>query len=419
MKIKLLSILAFFAFTAQAQWGTDDVVSIGSGYADQVWYSLENDEQGTAPKNNWDLAFEINGFTSSIRVNGANDVKVWKYPNGDTTDWATLDTNGMAANWPMYYNSDTSWSYGALNAGTDFNNQFDMGWGVYNMTTHHVVGDSLFVIQLNDNTYRKLWIERLASGSYTFRYANLDNSGDVSETLAKSDYTDRNFGYYSIESQQELDREPNNMGWDLLFTQYGVYFPSFNYFTTSTGVLQNSGVEAAKAYPVNDSSTYEDYSAHTLSQEINTIGYEWKTFDMGTFTYSIDDSTVYFVKAKNGDYWKMVFTGFGGSTTGDMEFTKKKLGSVGINEFETESFVQVYPNPSQTNQNISLVLDSKNPENIKVNMIDLSGRIVSKQNINVQPGLNTYTITAPAIAGQYILQVAGQNIHTTTKIIIK
>lgn len=419
MKLKLLSFLTIFAFATNAQWGTDDVVSIGSGYANQVWYSLENDEQGTAPKNNWDLAFEIEGFTTSIRVNHPNDVMVWLYPDGDTADWATLDTAGLAANWDNYYNSDTSWSYGAFNAGTDFNDQFDLGWGVYNMSTHQVVGDSLFVIKLNNGDYKKLWIEKLASGTYTFRFANLDNTGDVTVDIEKSNYTDRNFAYYSIQNQQELDREPNNMGWDLVFTQYGVYFPSFNYFTNSTGILSNYGVETAVAYPVNDSSTYEAYNGLSFTTAINGIGYEWKSLNMTTFSYEIEDSTVYFVKSTAGEYWKIVFTGFGGSANGDYEFTKKKLSGVGINELEKQTFVQVYPNPAQTNQNINIVLDGSVSEDVNVNIIDLSGRVVSSNTIQVVPGLKTYRIQTPAQSGQYIVQLSSQNIQTTSKILIQ
>ena len=43
------------------------------------------------------------------------------------------------------YNSDTSWNYGAfvMNQSSDM---FDYGWGVYNIQTHHIIGDSVFLI---------------------------------------------------------------------------------------------------------------------------------------------------------------------------------------------------------------------------------------------------------------------------------
>lgn len=70
MKKQLLSMamISVFALSSKAQT-IIDTVSVGAGYANQKWYSLQNDEQGTTQsKDNWDIAFEITGYSASIFV---------------------------------------------------------------------------------------------------------------------------------------------------------------------------------------------------------------------------------------------------------------------------------------------------------------------------------------------------------------
>eukprot|EP01035_Chromulina_nebulosa_P015028 gene15028-19897_t len=152
----MLLITATFSF-AQA---VNDSVFLGAQYANQVWYSLANDEQGTSAKNNWDIAFEINSITSSILLNSANGNTLWVYPKSDITGWNAIDTTGITT-WPKLYNSDLAWEMGAFNVNIDPFDAADLGWGVYNTSNHQVVGDSLYVIKLSNGAYKKLWIEKL------------------------------------------------------------------------------------------------------------------------------------------------------------------------------------------------------------------------------------------------------------------
>ncbi|HUP11015.1 MAG TPA: hypothetical protein VM187_02340, partial [Niastella sp.] len=208
-----------FAGTLNAQL-VSETVTVNPGYTHQTWYELETGTETQAAKNTWDIAFATSsiGMGSSIRVNAAIGTKLWVYPHGDTSAWNTLDTAGIDG-WPESLNSDTSWLAGAFDANTT-SDEFDLGWGVYNMMTHFVVGDSLFVIKLTDNSYRKVWIQQLASGSYNFKFANIDGSSPITQAIVKSDYSGKNFAYYSLRTDTETNPEPANTNWDLLFTQY-------------------------------------------------------------------------------------------------------------------------------------------------------------------------------------------------------
>ena len=67
------------------------------------------------------------------------------------------------------HNSDTSWNYGAF-ISTQSNDMFDYGWGVYNIQTHNIVGDSLFIIKTINGNWKKLFIKRKTSGEYFLNF---------------------------------------------------------------------------------------------------------------------------------------------------------------------------------------------------------------------------------------------------------
>lgn len=360
-----MSTCSLFLTNAQS---VDDSVAIGAGYANQIWYSLENDEQGSALNSEWDLAFSTAGQGANILINSAIGTKLWSYPSSDTSGWANIDTTGITT-WSPLYNSDTSWNEGAFRKNIS-SNPYDLGWGIYDPITHFVVGDSLYVIKLSDNSYKKLWIQQLASGTYTFRYANLDGSNDNVVSLVKADYSGKNFGYYSLLTNAAFDREPTSSEWDLLFTKYTGFIP--NPYGV-TGVLCNSGVTIAEARPVDVNSTsFDDYPYTT---PMNTIGYDWKTYS-GAWT--IEDSTVYFVKGITGNIWKIIFTGFGGSADGKFKFTKELVSGVGLNEItNTEiSELTVYPNPSNGNSFTVLYELNQPASNVELSIVDAIGQEV-------------------------------------------
>jgi hypothetical protein len=360
-------LLSFFCLLriAQAQQVIDSV-SMGPGYENMIWYSLQNGIQATSPKNDWDIAFQTGGMSSGIRTQFGAGVKLWVYPHADTSGWNAVDTTGMST-WAELANSDISWSVGAFNASAYPNDPFDLGWGKYSMVTHQVVGDSLFVIRLRDQSFRKMHIMRLASGTFTYRAAELNGAGDTTYTLSKSQYASKRFIYQNLQSGSVLSKEPDTAAWDLVFTQYAAFLPQpFNVM----GLLQNSRVEAVKVHPVDTS--YLQWSAHTFSDHINTIGYDWKRFSAGQ--WSLEDSTVYFVKDIEGAVWKMVFTGFGGSATGTTHFTKQRMVQApsALAQEAASMQLQVYPNPTQGKVFVAGI--ESNPDVTAFRVLDLQGR---------------------------------------------
>ncbi|MCC6251480.1 MAG: T9SS type A sorting domain-containing protein [Bacteroidia bacterium] len=403
MKKNLLAFafsLSVFSLSAQM---VNDTVSLSPTYANQSWYSLESGNKGSAPKNNWDLAFEISGFGTSVHINSINGTMLWTYPNGAIDAFATADTAGITG-WTPQYNSDTSWVLGAFDRNMVLSNANDVGWGVYNPITHNIIGDSLFIIKLANGDYKKIAIESVIGGGYNFKYANIDGSNEVSHFISKSSFSGKNFGYYSLQNDSELDREPvASVNWDLLFTQYTAFIP-VPY--TVAGVLLNKGVRAVKVAGVGDVDNYNDWFTHNFETPINIIGSDWKSFTGGA--WEIQDSLLYFVKSKNGDIWKVVFTGFGGSATGNYIFKKEKLSTTGINDADISSSVSisVYPNPANS-ENVYLICNFENNfSNASYTIYDLSGRAIENQKISTQKGMNVYNINSSVLSsGVYLLSI--------------
>lgn len=384
-----------------------DTVSIGTGYANEKWYSLQNDEQGTSPKNNWDIAFETSGMGAAIHINSSIGTKLWCYPNGDTSAWNSIDTSGINQ-WQARYNSDTSWSVGAFNVPIS-SNPYDLGWGIYSNITHNVIGDSIYIIKLSNNTYKKIWIKKLSGGTYYFQYADLNGNNLIHTSINKTLYNTKTLIYYSLQNNIVVDREPASNTWDIVFKQYTAFIPTpYNV----TGVMQNKNVPAIKVYPIDTS--YNQWYNHPWNTAINTIGYDWKSY---SGTWSIQDSLVYFIKSKQNDVWKIVFKGFGGSANGNYIFTKEKISAASVGDYSSllASFI-VYPNP--TKEHINIIYDSKQDFIANIEITDISGKKILDLNTNIINTFNSVSLNIENLqTGIYILKVQTKDNLFTQKII--
>lgn len=412
----------------------NDSVAVGAGYANQVWYSLENGVVETAPKNNWDIAFEIPGVGYSVHVNSEGGAEAWLYST-DVTEWSTIDTTGLSS-LAKLYNSDTTWFIGAFDGVKDPNNDFDLGWGTYSLATHTVTGDKIYVVKLTNGTYQKLMIEGLASGTYTFRHANMDGTGEMTHTVAKPTYNTKNLVYYSLVNHAVVDREPARETWDLVFGQYFANVPDGNggFVPYSvTGVRTNAGVKTAKTENLADAENYVDYEAETFESNISAIGHYWKSINMTTFQWDITDSLAYFVSTRDGDIWKVIMTGFTGSSTGTYRFSTEKLleadtvttepidTTTGIfSPKELAATMVVYPNPSN-GQHVTVVYNIlSQADAATLNVYDLAGRQVYAAELGNTAGVQQHRLPAQELnTGMYIVTLTVNNQQTHQKLIIK
>jgi len=398
-KIYLLSLLSFLLGSAQAQF---DQISVGSGYADMAFYDIKSGEVTTHPHTVWDIAFAVGPQDLGVFVNEgvassaeASEVELYLT---NATSFEEVDTAGMT----RIYNNEASWSAGAFNHVQAAADPLDFGWGSYDVITHQVNGNRLFVIKLRSGIFKKLEIQSLVGGVYTFRYANLDGSEATTQTVNKADFAGKTLAYFSFETETALDLEPEN--WDLLFTRYTTPLEaeggSIQYIVT--GTLTNKGVEVAQADGIDPATVnYEDYEG-SYSDTLTVIGHDWKEFDLNIFQWSIPQDRVYFVKNDLGEIWKVQFVDFEGSSTGTSTI-EKSLEAVVTSTQETLRHVEsvkLFPNPASDFVNIALESKTAVPQ-ANLQIFSASGQLVRSQNLSVQSGLNTETLQLNLPAGLY------------------
>ena len=393
-----LTIITIILFYISPQAQTVQI-SMGNNYANQVFYSMQNGEIKNISNDNWDLAFTTDQYASTIRTNDGKGVELYTYHLGDTSDWQNINVSIMNNLSSGMYNSEISWYDGAFE-----NNSLghpDYGWGVYNMINHNVTGDSLYIIKTINGNWKKIWIQELTTaGEYIFKFANLDGSNEITQSILKTNYTDKNFIYFSIDQNTIIDREPISSEWDITFTKYISPVQAMPY--PVTGVLTNNNTEVAKATGVTDPLTYFDYSNHNFNNEINSIGYDWKSYQ-GSFV--VDANRCYFIKDKNENIWRLVFNSFDGMSTGNIEFNSELIfntSSVNINKTNS---LNVFPNP--TTQNTNLIFDFE--EECLINIYDIYGLKVYSKQLN-SGGLELINLpTENFDAGLYFLVVYKEN----------
>lgn len=391
MKKLLLSIgLAPIALFAQDI--TYDEFSMNPGYENMVFYSMDSGVVGEEIMASWDLAFDVRSMGSSVRINGGQGTVL--YNAGDLDEWENIDDTfiDMTAKLSQLRNDNSSWSSGAFSQGGD--GMFDLGWGIYDMVTHVVTSDKVFVIALPDGSWKKIAILSLESGTYSFQYANLDGSEFVEDQLMKSNYPDKVLAFYSISNQMELDLEPIEE-WDLVFLRYVEQIqPEVFYGVTGALVHPNTGIHMLEG--LNDPFIDGEMNFDMLSYEANAVGYDWKSYAGGT--YSLADDRCYFVQTNAGSQWRLVFTGFEGSTTGNIEIGKILETGVSVANAERLNW-NVFPNPARENSEIFV---QGNFEVEDASLTNMAGVVVYTTALNAWSGTIHLQDVSP---GMYILNL--------------
>ncbi|MGB0882075.1 MAG: T9SS type A sorting domain-containing protein [Vicingaceae bacterium] len=421
---KIITILsvALLGFNASSQV-VEDTAVMGAFYANQVYYSLANGEVATVSNTNWDLAFSASGHGaagSAILIN-EGDVELYAYP-GDTANWSTFDTTGYA-NWERLLNSDTSWVNGALNVRRGARGFFDMGWGMLNPQNNFwTLGDSLYLAKLSDDSYRKLWIVSLKTGVWEFKYANVDGSNEQTFTIDKATYPNRNFVYHSMETNTTIDREPDNTTWDLMFGKHTDYVFPPGMYVPVTGVFNNRNVWSAKAFLGDSATAAGATEAQTdLNQNVVNIGRTWKKRVQGNWV--VYDSIAYFAYDNDStNFYRIVFTGFesgfGPGNLGKAIFNTELLHTVGIEGVEKNMKLSMYPNPAT--DKVTLLLDYPENDVMNVELINLSGQIVYREQLNLNAGINQKTIRVDNLqSGIYLLNIVNAEFKSTQKLIVR
>lgn len=386
MKINTLLLvgIGLISTSLKAQNFTEKVVDMKAGYADQVYYSMENGEVGRSAHNNWDIS-----FTSSIRDNGVhanhiNGVEVYAYTKGDTGAWSSFDTSGWAS-FPKFYNSTSNLLEGAFNQSVDPNNPWDFSWGVYNVNTHTVVGDSLYLLVFRDQSQqitdmKKFWLvkQTSAKGNLTIRFANVDGTDDHTEELENLG-ADYNNTYYNIRTKKTVSREPMSGSWDITFTRWMQFLgpqSPIPYYPVM-GVHSNHNTFVSKTLGMDPMDVVYWRDRENAKREAFLIGSDWKYNDRTTHMTHLVDSLTYVVYPDSLSTmgYPFYFSEYEGTTTG---IIKINVGTVNLSASSLEvNNTVIYPNPV-VNGYVTIEMESIG-EGATLEIANFSGAIVDRK----------------------------------------
>ncbi len=405
-----IAAIAFITLTATAQQ-TNVTLSMGANYANEVYYKLASQETNTYPAASWDIAFMRNdNFNHGIRVNGGIGIQVFEAADS-ASDWNTIDVADEAS-WIPLYNDDTNWDNGAFMQGSA-----TYGWGEYNPANHHITGSIIFVLKYADGTYRK-FINEDYFGAYTFKYATWNGTawvGETTTTVSNTSNPDNRYNYYSLENDEEVVAEPAENAWDMVFTKY-VTDLGGGMFYAVTGALHNPNVTVAQnEEPTGDANP----NGQNYSEEINTIGYDWKTFNGAS--YDVNSDMAYYVKYDENTVYRMAFETFEGSSTGNLSFNFEDVSDLlGLENISEGVTFGMYPNPS-TDKMVSIVYDMKNSASKEngISVYNIQGQLVHTSKIDSNNGFFTKTLDLSSLQnGMYIVQFKVGNNSISKKLIL-
>jgi hypothetical protein len=440
MKRVLLSFVALCLATqlfAQIPVWLPDSIIQGNGYIDDNFYSLKNGNQKVSNNRNWHLAFYMKASdqTAGILANHTNGVNVYN-PHKHISQFATIKLSDTSAV-DTFYNSEIKWTRGAFNQNTNVANQFNYGWGTYDMVSHNIYGDSIYFVKTPTTGWNAIVFDSLVGipNNWHFRISNLDTPMTLNaHVINKSpNFNNRMYAYFNMDSASVRENEPVDSTWDIKFTRYKGYVlggppPGVYGWYNLTGVLNNQKVKAIRVQNilVDDAYTTWANSANlaanllTMNTNMNNIGWDYKIPPANTLYNK--DSNSYFILDRESNLWQFRFTGWttgSGTAISQTNFEKRFVSfPVATKEMGTnvERFT-LYPIPAQNEVNI--LLDSKKQTKATLQVIGLNGHTILVKTIEINTGVNAYKIPTSYFAkGQYILTIRGEGIKLDNKMTI-
>lgn len=285
-------------------------IELTKDYRYQVYFDLS---QGMVVAENlkkeWDLAFEGSAGGYRILLNTSNFMLA--AGTGLTDFTIPIDTAGL------------SWKFDASSGNQDslaFKN-----WIGYTLPDSlKIYSNEVYVVDRgydeagNLRGLKKVIFLDVTDTTYTLRFGGTDDSDGTIFTIRKDSSV--NYTCFSFDDGgKQLDLEPPKDRWDLLFTQYTTLLYTNEgepYPYLLTGVLSNQyRIEVAQ------DTLYEfgaiDYDAAknmVYSGAQDEIGYDWKDVvgdvSSGNVSYVIIEGRNYVIRARDGYYTKLRFTGF-------------------------------------------------------------------------------------------------------------
>ena len=399
---------------------TSVTIPLQPGYTNQVYFDFSTENQTAVSVNSWDLALlRTSAMSMGIRINDSRGTRVFEASN-NINDWASV-TVAQESEWTELYNSETEWETGAFDNGSA-----TYGFGGYNPSTHHVTGSVIFVLKYADNTYKKLIVEDFFSG-YTLKYATWNGTewGADQTQVIPNGTSANSYNYFSLDSNQTVSVAPADTDWDLVFGRYygnvGTEEEPTMYLVN--GVLHNSAtVTIAETDETGETDAEPALPAdEAYSENINVIGDDWKEFNMGTFSYVINPEKTFYVKHNDGTIYRVYFTSFEGTSTGNLSFNFANVTpTASLDKVNSNISFGMYPNPASGSVTIMYDIKSASADKNTVSIYSLTGAKVLETEVTNNSGFFTKELNISNLSGGvYMVQIQSGNATQTKKLVVR
>lgn len=283
-------------------------IKLESDYSVQHFYKLS--DTSIVSSNNWtkwDLKFYAQNNNYYVKLNDAANMKAF---------------NTNSKNFESVKTFNNTWISKVDNPEGDLNLlALDLEF-ISNGSDTLFTNKNVYVLLLgtdaagNEIGYKKIVIDYFYGNHYHIRFANLDGSEEFEAIIAKDETL--NYVYFSLNNQGEIVTvEPDRNTWDLVFTR-STDITIKNDFTDTifdysvTGVILNPySTQAYQIIDENFASTNKDnVNSLDFTNQLNAIGYNWKSYDLENSVYAVRKNNYYIIKDGNSLVYKLKFISF-------------------------------------------------------------------------------------------------------------
>ncbi len=271
-------------------------VDMGTDYSKEFYFNFN---KGIVKQNEiglWSLAFSTDISKPEMWVNGYRQEFV---VITDVTDFAAI----TAANAPTYSESNKIYDSSSGLPGAS---------ALGNLLSNNRIG-KLSLVRFAGKMY-KVIINSVSEQGYQVSYGPIDAT--TAENILIPVDSNYNFVYLHFQNGIVTDVEPPKQDWDFVLTYYQfVYYTETPYLPYQVvGALLNPyhTTGAADSTETIEFDNYHLEQAEQLSFVPNRdiIGFDWKTANINTLTYTVKTKHNFFVQTQNGSLWKLHFTNF-------------------------------------------------------------------------------------------------------------
>ncbi|GAA3593826.1 HmuY family protein [Flavivirga amylovorans] len=296
----------------------------GPNQQNQVYIDLSSNTSSTVQRDSWDLGF-YSGTNFRVIINGSIYMATAKLSatDIDAINSTSTEVQDLQPQVAVGTFDDANKAYVDAPDGTITNTAIDeisntdANNNVYLLNLGYKVGTETpstgsVAISGISRGWKKIRV--LKNGSdYVLQYADLDATTHQEITISKN--SDYNYTFFSFDTKDKINVEPEKENWDLNFTVFTNEIEGFGSYGYSDFVVNNAKADA-KVYmidtEIDNTLTYADFTLADIvesnfTSDQRSIGSSWRNGGGPGSLPSLKTTVFYVVNDTDGNLYKLQF----------------------------------------------------------------------------------------------------------------